>query len=55
MDPVAVVEKLYDTVSGHTRRYVDNTLDFVRKINKEDRIEIDTNTLRKLLPEDNYL
>lgn|SRR5574337_855535 len=35
LDPVAVVEKLYDTVSGHTRMYVENTLDFVHKIYKK--------------------
>jgi len=34
MDPNAVVETLYNAVSGQTRIYVDNTLDFVSMVYK---------------------
>jgi hypothetical protein len=33
-NPESVISQLYNTVSGNTRRYVDNTLDFVRWLAK---------------------
>ena len=34
-DPVSCISKMYDTVSGNTRRYVDNTIQLIKKIQPE--------------------